>query len=133
MPSFPRLLPVLLCACSLAACAVAPAPSPLQPSGGHLVTAEEIHRSGARTAWEVLERRPGLLRAGRLGAAPLSPRGGPLLVVDGARMTDLAALRQIPAGSIRSIEVLSGVAAPTLGPGSADGVIVIRTAPPLPR
>lgn len=147
MKSIHRLLPSLLCAASLAACTPAPLPAPgePQPSRGRLVTAEEIRRSGARTAWQVLERQPALLRTGLTAEGRVTARSGrgragppssgePMLVVDGAHMTDLDVLRSIPAESIRSMEFLSGVAAPLFrGPGSENGVIVVRTAPPAPR
>lgn len=140
MTSVQRLLSALACAGALAACAVAPAPTGPQPSKGRLITAEQIQRSGARTAWDVLERQPGLLRMGAgyatsYRAVPGGPSSGePLLLVDGARMTDLGALRQIPAESVQSIEYLSAVNAPTIrGPGSANGVIIVRTAPPARR
>ncbi|HEX2188807.1 MAG TPA: Plug domain-containing protein [Longimicrobiaceae bacterium] len=132
-------LAALLSAVSLAACAVAPAATNPRASAGDLITAQEIQRSGARTAWQVLERQPGLLRmgagaAGRTSASshrasPEAPGAGePLLIVDGARMENLDVLRDIPAESIQSIEVLDGVNAPTY-PGAAHGVVIVRTAP----
>lgn len=135
-----RIVSAALCAGTLAACAVAPALHAPRASMGRLVTAEQIRQSGAQTAWQVLERRPGLLRIGTTagGLATASSRragpytglrGEPLLVVDGVRMTSLEVLRQIPAESVRSIEFLDGVNAPMYS-GSANGVLVVRTAPP---
>ena len=135
MTPFRAALSILVTAASLAACTVAPAATRPHPAGGDLVTAEQIQRSGARTAWQVLERRPGLLRTGTgvggrtFRSNPGAPGSGtPLLIVDGVRMVDLDVLRSIPAESIRSIELLNSVDAPTY-PGAAHGVIIVRTAP----
>ncbi|HEV2150359.1 MAG TPA: TonB-dependent receptor plug domain-containing protein [Longimicrobiaceae bacterium] len=136
-------LHVLLCAGFLASCAVAPARDALQPSRGHVISGEEIRRSGARTAWQLLERGGGPLRTGIGGAGQLSASSyrtihgtasssEPLLVVDGARMLNLDVLRQIPAETVQSIEFLSGVHSHAYA-GGANGVIVVRTAPPARR
>ena len=71
------------------------------------ITAEEIAQVDAGTAYDVVQRlRPIFLRT-RGKAAGAEPQFA-VVYVDGVRRGGLDALRAVPAGSIRSIEYLSG-------------------------
>lgn len=106
---------------------------------GKLITAEEIQRSGAADAWEVLQRRgthlilretrtgePG--RIWRRGQTTIILRDDPLIVVDGTRLFDVRVLRQVKAHAIYSIRILDGIhGAAEYGSNAANGAIVVTT------
>ncbi len=104
-----------------------------------LITEERIARSGALNAWEALKRlapqfryserrdgRPtGLERRGR---SSILLDDAPRVFVDGADVVDFRSLTQIPASTILSIEILSGIEGTTYyGSNAVSGVILIRT------
>lgn len=108
--------------------------------GGRFITEEMIAAYNAPNAWEVL-RHTGLFHmsrdAGTGKPAEIKSRRGrtsvvlygsdiPRVIVDGARLIDLRALRDIPAESIAWIQVLNGMEG-TLqeGTNSGAGVILI--------
>jgi hypothetical protein len=131
----------LLAAGLLAGCAVAPSSPAAAPTRGRLITAEQVRASGATNAFQALERNPRHLRIGPMSDGDLVVRGArshgspygsgePLLVVDGVRMVDVQALRNIPAQAVASIEFLTASEAMLrYGTGSNNGAIVVRTAP----
>jgi outer membrane cobalamin receptor len=97
-----------------------------------------IERSGGQTAWEVLRREaPQLSFRERNGQATgISRRGrgsfvlndSPMLIVDGARNPDIRMLQQLPASTLFSIEVLTGIEGTTeYGTDATGGVIIVRT------
>ena len=107
------------------------------PSEGRLITAEEIDRSGARTAWEALRQvTPVSMRETAAGKPrSISMRGHssvhlddtPVVIVDGVPI-DLDMLRNIDARTIARIEILNGVQGTLrFGTGSGGGAIVITT------
>src|SRR5213080_3064853 len=115
-------------AVSLSACAgrqYRPADS---RAGVQVITAEQIARSGASTAWDVLKReaptltlrdtrggRPG--SAGRRGRSSIVLQDAPLVVLDG-----------IPAATILTISIYNGIEGTTFyGTNAVSGVIVIKT------
>ncbi len=116
-------------------------PPPERPSA-QFITAEEIARSGATNAWDLLRirarayeftedryGRPRFIRT-RRGRSTLSVAGAdaPMVVVDGARLIDLPLLRDISVGAIESIELLNGIAGTaTQGTNASAGVIYIHT------
>src|SRR2546423_7991195 len=122
--------------CRSPAASAANAPA---PSGGLAITAEQIARSGARNAGEVLKREAPMLalRENRKGQAAGIGRHGPssiylndglLVIVDGARVSDFQVLQSIPADAILSISVLTGIEATTYyGTNSVSGVVEIHT------
>lgn len=141
-----RLLAGSLVFASLAACASLPsgAREGATPEGtvrgGHVISQEEILRSGANDAFEAIERgRTHLLirHPGAGQAATISHRGadsmilgsGILLVVDGSRVNHpQRMLRSIPASSIVFIQILSGREASVLwGSEAGNGVILVQT------
>ena len=112
--------------------------SPRQGSGQY-VTAEEIRRTGASTAWEALKFTvrthrfndyrgiPVRIHSDR-GQGSLVLREDPLVFLDGIRLTDITVLRMIPANNLFSIEVLTGPDATTrYGTSAVAGVILLET------
>lgn len=105
------------------------------------VTAEEIARSGATNAWEVIERNPQLasvrgspdrpnqpVRISKRGRNSILLDSSPRVVLDGVRVTDFRVLSSIPARTIELITVLSGPDATfRFGPDMAGGCIVVET------
>ena len=126
-------------AVSLSACAgrqYRPADS---RAGVQVITAEQIARSGASTAWDVLKREAPTLTlrdtrggrpasAGRRGRSSIVLQDAPLVVLDGVRLTDFRALDGIPAVTILTISVYTGIEGTTYyGTNAVSGVIVIQT------
>jgi outer membrane cobalamin receptor len=127
----------------LAACSHATHPAQeeglLAPDGRRIINEQAIERSGARTAWEVLQRtvpffafhtnsrgRP--TRVEHRGRSSIALRDQPLILVDGVELKDFAALGDMPASDVFDIEVLTGVDATThYGTNATNGVILIRT------
>jgi len=109
------------------------------PDGRRVVDQQAIEQSGARTAWEALQRtvpffafrtnsrgRP--TRVEHRGRSSIVLRDQPLILVDGVEVSDVAALGAMPASDLRDIEVLTGVDATTYhGTNATNGVIRIRT------
>ena len=108
---------------------------------GRLITADQIRKTSATNAWEVLKNSASPLSLGERNGEPTSVRSRrgrsslvisqadvPILIVDGTRMNDFAMLRQIPAGSIESIRILSGIEGTTYqGTNAGGGVIIVAT------
>lgn len=145
-PTALRLIGVLALA-TTTACASLPGQSQKKSvpegaiPGGHIITAEDILRTGATDAFEALERggthllitHPGADHAVRIshrGADSLLLGNAILLVVDGSRVNHPGdMLRSIPAGSIVFIQVLSGrEASVQWGSEAGNGVILVQTA-----
>ena len=107
--------------------------------GRRVINADAIEKSGARTAWEALQRTVPFFtfndnRTGR--PANVEHRGRqsvvlhdqPLIVVDGVELNDYTSLGSMPAGDIQEIEILTGIDATTYyGTGASKGVIRITT------
>jgi len=108
-------------------------------NGRRVVTAEAIEQSGARTAWEALQRnvpfftfkdnnRGGASNIEHRGRSSIVLRDQPLIVMDGIELNDFTTLTGMPAADIREIEVLTGIDATTYyGTGASKGVIRIWT------
>ncbi|HYU01208.1 MAG TPA: Plug domain-containing protein [Gemmatimonadales bacterium] len=135
-----RWAPVtVLGAALLAACATGAYRRADTRPGVQVITAEQIARSGASTAWDVLKReaptltlrdtrggRPG--SAGRRGRSSIVLQDAPLVVLDGVRLTDFRALDGIPAATILTISIYNGIEGTTFyGTNAVSGVIVIKT------
>ncbi len=106
------------------------------PSQEEVITAAQIERSGARTAWEALRRSHVHLSffEGNGGEArQLGQRGSyqqaPLVVIDGLPAADgFRQLSQLPAPVIARIRVLTATAAmPRFGAAAGGGAILIET------
>jgi len=104
-----------------------------------LITEERIQKSGGHTAWEVLRREAPMLTfrenrngqataMGRRGQASILLSDAPVVILDGVRVPDFRSLQLIPAETILSIYILSGIEGTTYyGTNAVNGVIVIRT------
>ena len=132
-----------LSAIALTGCAYFRSSSPpAERASAQFITADEIARSGASNAWDLLRirarayeftedryGRPRFIRT-RRGRSTLSVAGAdmPMIVIDGARLTDLVSLRDLSIGSIESVELLNGIAGTaTQGTNASAGVIYIHT------
>lgn len=107
-----------------------------------VISAEEIARSPSTNAWDLLRRRarqydfsedqygrPRDIKTHR-GRSTISIASAdtPLILIDGARIIDLAFLRDLSTGSIQSVELLSGIRGTvSQGTNAAAGVIYIHT------
>jgi len=137
--SHASLVVAISAAVSVTACASRPYHRANTRPGVQIITSEQIARSGASTAWDVLKReaptltlrdtrggRPG--SAGRRGRSSIVLQDAPLVVLDGVRLTDFRALDGIPAATILTISVYNGIEGTTYyGTNAVSGVIVIQT------
>jgi outer membrane cobalamin receptor len=110
-----------------------------RPAGAFLITAEQIQRSGAQTAWQVLrDQAPMLLaeedgngrpvRLTRRGRASFLLNDAPMVLLDGVRMPDFRNLDAVEAQSIRAIWIYDGIEGTTYyGTNASSGVVVIKT------
>lgn len=126
-------------ACVLVGCGHGARSEAINPDGRRIIGAETIERSGARTAWDALQRtvpfftfrtnsrgRP--TRVEHRGRSSVVLRDQPIILVDGVEVKDFTALGDIPASDLLEIEVLTGVDATTYyGTNATNGVIRIRT------
>src|SRR5260370_34821894 len=114
---------------------------PASPSAGPdgdriLITEEKITHSGALNAWEVLKRLAPQFRYSERRGQPtnLSRRGrsgiplpdAPRVFLDGADVVDFRSLTQIPASTIFSIEILSGIEGTTYYGSTRLGGVTLR-------
>jgi len=123
---------------AMSACAsVHPIKSADLPVNGKVITEEMIAASNAADAWEVVQQ-SGYYRmvddreSGRSGVHSRRGRTSvllvgsdiPRLIIDGARVSDMGRLHDIPARAIAWIELLGGIAgAAEEGTNSGAGVI----------
>jgi outer membrane cobalamin receptor len=109
------------------------------PEGRRIITEKAIEHSGARTAWDALQRtipffnfnegnrgRPA--RVDHRGRSSILLRDQPMILVDGVEMNDFTVLGSMPASDLFEIEVLTGIDATTYyGTNATKGVIRIWT------
>lgn len=112
-------------------------------SSGRTITAEQIRKSGAKNAWEALRRgnthllirqntRDDQVRVSHRGRSSLLLSPEVLVVVDGVQMRDAHYLREIPAETVRYIQILSGREGTVwYGTPAGNGVIVVKTGVPV--
>lgn len=119
--------------------ALNPNGSALAAPGTFVITAEQIEKSGATTAWQVLRQRAPMLAMredrngrpqsiGRRGRASLVLDEAPMILLDGVRVPDFRSLDSIEAQSIAAIYIYDGVEGTTyFGTNAGTGVILIKT------
>lgn len=110
-----------------------------QQAGTYLITAEQIEKSGAHTAWEALKQNAPMLTLrddrngrpasmGRRGRSSFMLDEAPMIMLDGVRVPDFHALESIVAQSILTIVIYDGIEGTTYyGTDAVSGVVVIRT------
>lgn len=129
-------------AASLSSCATASHRSTEAAPRADLITSEEIAHSSSTNVWDLLRKRarqynfaedrygrPRFITTKR-GRSTISLAGSdsPLVLIDGARLTDVAALRDMPTDSVESIEIQSGINGTSAqGTNAVAGVIYIHT------
>ncbi len=133
---------LLVSAASVTGCVSPSRRSQQQSARAETITAEEITRSGFTNAWDFLRARArrydfyedrygrprGIkTRRGR-STINMADSDTPMIVVDGARVSDFTALRDLPTDAISSIELLDGIAGTvSQGTNASAGVIYIHT------
>lgn len=141
----PRLATVSLAltALTLSGCVYFRSSNPAAERGSaQYITADDIAHSGTSNAWELLRQRArgyvfsedryGRPRSimTRRGRSTIFLAGGdiPLIVIDGARVSDVVSLQDLPTQSIESVELLGGIAGTaSQGTNASAGVIYIHT------
>ncbi len=138
-PLLPAFAIGLLLACAHASQRRSEEETQRNADGRRVVTAETIEHSGARTAWEALQRtvpfftfkdnnRGGASGIEHRGRSSIVLRDQPLILMDGVELNDFTTLTSVPAADIREIEILTGIDATTYyGTGASKGVIRIWT------
>ena len=108
---------------AVAAAEMTPAPK----RNSSVISEADIRDSNAPTAYEVVSRlRPAWLR--KRGVASVNNEGGIKVYQDGMPFGGLAALRQISATGVQSIEFLDGMrATQRFGTDHGNGVILVTT------
>jgi outer membrane cobalamin receptor len=108
-------------------------------TGEVVISEDQIRESGATTAWDAIRRHaPHFnLTEGATGQPTKMERRGrsslylndtPEVFLDGVKVVDFRNLTQIPAHTISSITILSGIEGSTYyGTNAGNGVILIRT------
>ncbi len=134
-----RALPLSLCFVALSCARTTSTADTHLPPGGLLITQDQVEKSGGHTAWEVLKRTAPMLTfresrsgrpssLGRRGQSSITLDDTPLIILDGVRESDFRVLDNIPATTILSIYILTGIEGTTYyGTDAVSGVIVIRT------
>jgi hypothetical protein len=141
MTSLNRFVALVLVLVSASACAPA-WQAPRGNAESDVISSDEIARSASTNAWDLLRSRarqyefsedqygrPRGVRT-RRGRSTIAVASAdvPLIIVDGARLTDLSVLRDMPTASIQSVELLSGIGGTvSQGTNAGAGVIYIHT------
>jgi outer membrane cobalamin receptor len=141
-PRLIRCLLVSVLVLTTAACSIRPRPRAAQTPAGQrelIVTAAQIEKSGASSAWEALQihvRNTHFAEDGygnpqrvrRRGASTVMLYEDMPIYVDHVQIADVQLLRDMPAREIERIRVLTGIDGTTYyGTGASDGVILIFT------
>jgi outer membrane cobalamin receptor len=139
-----RLSPVagLFIAASLVGCATSGYHAPAGAGHNDVITEQEIAKSSCTNVWDLLRKRARMYnyaedRYGRpryittkRGKSTIALAGSdsPMVVIDGARLGDVAALRDMPTDAVQSIELQSGITGTSSqGTNAVAGVIYIHT------
>ena len=141
MPSHAQSLLVgALCAAAAVACHPRPLNSGMPgPGDRKVITEDMIAHTGANNAWDVLRREEPQMnfredshgtptRMEQRGQTSIALSDAPLVYVDGARLSDYRTLKDIPASTLKRIEILNSIEGTTLyGTGAEGGVILLFT------
>lgn len=110
------------------------APTPGASPGQRIITAQEIQRTGATSAWQALQYTVPFYRFNVNGTVrhraqqSILLHDRPKILVDGIDLTEFGVLMQMPASDLQSIVVLDGKTATTFyGTNSGSGVILLNT------
>lgn len=136
-----RLCIPLVAAMSLGACAARSLDDASETDSprGRMITAAEIQKTGASTAWEALKftvrshyfreyRGQPVRVSSNRGQGSLTLIEEPQVYIDGARVGEITVLRYIPAHIIDNIRILGSADGTTYyGTNAAAGVILIET------
>jgi outer membrane cobalamin receptor len=129
-------------AASLSSCATSGHRSTASPARTDFISSDEIARSSSTNVWDLLRKRARQYnfaedRYGRprnittkRGRSTIALAGSdsPLVLIDGARLSDVAALRDMSTDSVESIELQSGInGTSSQGTNAVAGVIYIHT------
>jgi outer membrane cobalamin receptor len=132
----------VLIAVSLSNCATPGYRPPEYAGRSDVIGADEIARSSCTNVWDLLRKRARMYnysedRYGRprsittkRGASTISLAGSdsPIVLVDGARISDVGALRDMPTDAVESIELQNGISGTSSqGTNAVAGVIYIHT------
>ncbi len=132
----------LFFAASLTGCATSGYRSSETAARLDVISSEEIARSSSTNVWDLLRRRarqynfaedrygrPRFITTKRgRSTIVLAGSDSPLVLIDGARLTDVAALRDMSTDSVESIELQSGISGTSAqGTNAVAGVIYIHT------
>ncbi|HYK09723.1 MAG TPA: TonB-dependent receptor plug domain-containing protein [Gemmatimonadales bacterium] len=129
-----------LCTAAVVACHPRPLTSGMPgPGDKKVITEEMIAHTGASTAWDVLRREEPQMtfrensngqptRMEQRGQTSMVLSDAPLVYVDGARLADYRTLKDIPASTLKRIEILNSIEATTrYGTDAEGGAILIFT------
>lgn len=135
-----RLVPfvVVLAVLTASACGQRVRERRYEEPGVQLILPDEITRSGAETAWEVVRRLSHMTTLTTTSGAPsqmyrrgrssIVIRETPVVVIDGAQATDIAILATIRADQIAWMRVLTGAASSTqFGAQGGAGAVIVAT------
>ena len=134
-----RLIASALATCFIiVACGHNVQPRRYDPPGEQLILPDEIARSGAENAWEVVRRLTHMTtvsttsgepsRMYRRGRSSIVIRETPVVVIDGIQSMDIAVLATIRADQIAWMRVLTGAASSTrFGAEGGAGAVILAT------
>ena len=119
----------VLVAAALASVACASKAGRIVPPNGDLITADEIARSNASSAYEIVQRvRPAFLRTRGSQSIQNPTPPSPVVYLDGMRYGPVGSLAQIPAIGIVSIQYMNAIdATQRFGLGHEGGAILVST------
>jgi hypothetical protein len=133
-----RLTSSILAACVALACSHNGQQRRYEAPGEQLILPDQIARSGAENAWEVVRRLSHMTtvsttsgqpdRMYRRGRSSIVIRETPVVVIDGLQATDIAILTTVRADQIAWMRVLTGVASSTrFGAQGGAGAVIVAT------
>ncbi|MFL5563065.1 MAG: TonB-dependent receptor plug domain-containing protein [Gemmatimonadaceae bacterium] len=122
----------------MAACGHNVRPRSFDPPGEQLILPDEIAKSGATDAWDVVRRLSHMSttstiagepsRMYRRGRSSMVIRERPIVVIDGIQVAELEALSDVRADQISWMRILTGAASTTrYGARGGAGAVIVQT------